>query len=179
VSDDLIDEARRCAQAVYLATDAEVASDIARILNGAADAFEELRRENERLKAEVVAANEAYAEMSTRHTYEVVENERLKAIVEQQGKAIVDVQRHNANVNGKRMKANRRREAAEADLRDLRAALGGLSPEAVERAIDIAAELMAEWEEGSTHADTYYIVEAWWRSCPPEVRAQITGGGNG
>jgi hypothetical protein len=47
----------------------------------------------------------------------------------------------------------------------------------VQWAVKIAAELVDEWEEGSTHADTYYIVEHWWRACPPSVRAALRGEG--
>ena len=133
----------------------------AHLASGVADlvlampAIEELRAENELLKAELdelkaehdVAFDRALAKTREAHDL-LVENERLKKRVETLDRIYHEQQ-------------------------SLTLACGGLSPEAGEWAIRIAAKLMAEWEEGSTHADTYYIVEAWWRSCPPEVRAQI------
>ena len=71
---------------------------------------------------------------------------------------------------------NRELQAEIDDLRALRDAIPGDDKLAVaEWAVTIAAEMVDEWEEGSTHADTYYIVEHWWRACPPSVRAALRG----
>lgn len=67
-----------------------------------------------------------------------------------------------------------RNEQLQAELDALLDAIPGDDKRLVaEWAVKIAAELMDEWEEGSTHADTYYIVEHWWRACPPSVRAAL------
>ena len=138
-------------------------------LDAMIDRAEKAEAENERLKAEVRNWEEGFP-----MCHQGIEG---KCSAEQKWKQIIAEKMEWINAQGAEMaKLYDKYHLVVEERDDLRAACGGLSPEAVEWAIRIAAELMAEWEEGSTHADTYYIVEAWWRSCPPEVRAQITQG---
>ena len=145
-----------------------------RDLQGLRDDRDDLLADVERLKAELdelkaehdVAFDRALAKTREAHDLRA-ENERLDT---ERIDALGKLQATDSHVD----LCHQRIKDMQAELRALRAAVGGLSPEAVEWAVRIGiAYTRVVYDD--TEANNHAVIAAY-QLCPPEVRAQIMQG---